>query len=70
MSKDKIIKEKLNPSTLTYQKVSKGELSGRVNINHLLARVKEQQKKENKITLIYISLFTVIIFGIGIVVSL
>ena len=67
MSKENIIKKKLNPST---SKVSNNKLSGRVNINHLLARVKEQQKKENKITLIYISLFTVIIFGIGIVVSL
>jgi len=67
MSKKNIIKEKLNPST---SKVSNNKLSGRVNINHLLARVKEEQKKENKTTLIYISVFTVIIFGIGIVVSL
>ena len=67
MSKKNIIKEKLNPST---SKVSNNKLSGRVNINHLLARVKEEQKKENKRTLIYISVFTVIIFGIGIVVSL
>ena len=67
MSKENIIKKKLNPST---SKVSNNKLSGRVNINHLLARVKEEQKKENKRTLIYISVFTVIIFGIGIVVSL
>ena len=67
MSKEDIIKKKLNPST---SKVSNNKLSGRVNINHLLARVKEEQKKENKTTLIYISVFTVIIFGIGIVVSL
>ena len=67
MSKENIIKKKLNPST---SKVSNNKLSGRVNINHLLARVKEEQKKENKRTLIYISVFTVIILGIGIVVSL
>ena len=67
MSKEDIIKKKLNPST---SKVSNNKLFGRVNINHLLARVKEEQKKENKRTLIYISVFTVIIFGIGIVVSL
>ena len=45
------------------------KLTVRVDINHLLARVREDKKKENKINLIFFGLFTVVISVIGIVLS-
>ena len=69
MSTEKIIKKKQIPSTSMTSEESRGKTSSRVNINHLIARVKEQEKKENKTNLIYLSLFGVLILSIGIILS-
>jgi len=69
MSTEKIIKKKQIPSTSMTSEESKGKTSSRVNINHLIARVKEQEKKENKTNLIYLGLFGVLIFSVGIILS-
>jgi hypothetical protein len=69
MSTEKIIKKKQIPSTSMTSEESKGKTSSRVNINHLIARVKEQEKKENKTNLIYLSLFGVLILSVGIILS-
>ena len=69
MSTEKIIKKKQIPSTSMTSEESRGKTSSRVNINHLIARVKEQEKKENKTNLIYLSLFGVLILSVGIILS-
>ena len=53
-----------------YKKMSvKKEMSGRVNINHLLAKVRDEKKKENKVNLVFFSLFASVIFVVGIILS-
>jgi hypothetical protein len=69
MSTEKIIKKKQIRSTSMTSEESRGKTSSRVNINHLIARVKEQEKKENKTNLIYLSLFGVLILSVGIILS-
>jgi hypothetical protein len=45
-------------------------LSGPVDINHLLARVRKQEKKEYKTNLVFFCLFSVLIVFVGILLSL
>ena len=69
MSEEKIYKKELEPSGSTISKLSKGKLPSRVNINDLLSKVKEQEKKDNKTNLIFLSLFGLFIFILGIILS-
>ena len=62
MSVEKSNIGKQNPSTLTSPEVDKGKISNRVNINHLLARVRDDEKKSNKMSLFFISMIVVLIF--------
>ena len=48
MSAEKTITDKQNPSDLSSLQLKNSEISSRVNINHLLARVREEEKKTNK----------------------
>ena len=55
--------------TLTTPEAIKEKINGRVDINHLLARVRDEKKKENKAN---ISIFIVIVFFVfiaGIILS-
>jgi hypothetical protein len=70
MSAEKIISKEDNISALVTPEVLEKELPGRVNINELLARVREEKKKENKVNLIFFGLFASIIFVVGIILSL
>ena len=70
MSIQKNIKNNQNPSIVTTPEKNESKISSRVNINHLIARVKEREKKENKKTLIYISFFLLTICSLGIIVTL
>jgi hypothetical protein len=42
---------------------------GRVDINNLLARVREEKKRENKANLIFFGLFTSLIVVVGLILS-
>ena len=65
MSAEKItITGEKNISSLTTPLVEEKELPGRVDINDLLARVREEKKKENKVNLVFFgdSIFIILHF--------
>ena len=70
MSGEKIINSEINAasSLLIHQKSVKTS-SRRVNINILLDRAREVEKKENRISLISVGLTLSLIFIVGIVLS-
>tara|TARA_B100000795_G_C22400323_1_gene286878 strand:- start:230 stop:442 length:213 start_codon:yes stop_codon:yes gene_type:complete len=57
MDVEKIISEEPKSSKSTKPEVKNGKSTGRVDMNHLLARVRNEKKNENKISFITISLF-------------
>ena len=70
VSTEKIIiygKEDLAP--LRPLEESKNKNANRVDINDLLARVREEKKKENKVNLVFFGLFTSMVFIVGIILS-
>ena len=67
MSAEKIINIK---ETLNTTKVDVQESSGRVDINHLIAKVRERESDENKINFIFFVLFAALILIVGILLSL
>ena len=71
MSAEKIINsDKQNFTSLSTPEASKKILPNRVDINDLLARVRDEKKKENKINIVFFSLFASVVFIFGIVLSL
>ena len=50
--------------------ISQTENSGRVNINNLMSKVREQERKERKENLIFFSLISSVILITGIIASL
>tara|TARA_B110001450_G_C17528527_1_gene443642 strand:+ start:282 stop:497 length:216 start_codon:yes stop_codon:yes gene_type:complete len=70
MSSEKIsIASEKDISILVTPEVAKKELPGRVDINDLLARVREEKKKENKVNLVFLGLFASVILVVGIILS-
>tara|TARA_B110000971_G_C19677405_1_gene349490 strand:+ start:253 stop:462 length:210 start_codon:yes stop_codon:yes gene_type:complete len=69
MSAEKILSEKLNPSTLNVLE-EKNKRSSRVDINHLLERVRKEKQKENKTNLVFFGLFAALVLIAGILLSL
>ena len=69
MSTEKNILDKLNHSTLAPPEVDKVKVSGRVDINHLLARVRDKKHQENKINFIFFALFGLLILVVGIILT-
>ena len=57
-----------HPSLATPKETGKN-FPGRVDINDLLARVREEKKKENKVNLVFFSLFASLIFVVGLILS-
>ena len=56
-------------SIIKTSKSSKETSPGRVDINHLLARVRNEQNKENKVNLIFFGLFASLIIIVGLILS-
>ena len=71
MSAEKIVSTEINdlPPSTTPVKIEEVSSSGRVDINNLLARVREEKKKENKMNLVFFCLFASLIFIVGIILS-
>jgi len=69
MSTTKTFIKNLKPSPSMTPKISEGNHSGRVDINHLIARVRKEKDKENKINLIILLSVTVFVFFIAIMLS-
>ena len=71
MSAEKIINiKKEDTMSLGNTKASIKKSSGRVDINNLFARVREQKNKENRINFIFFSIFISLIFIVGVIFSL
>ena len=65
MSAEKIIEVKQNSSTLTIPKINNEKHSGRVDINHLLDRVRKEKEEQNKtkVTIFIFFLAFVVVAG-------
>jgi len=61
MTITKNISENLKPSTTTTLEIKKGIHSGRVDINNLLDRARNEKNNERRVSLIYTSLFSLIV---------
>ena len=70
MSAEKIISEKHDLNTITVPLISEVKFSGRVDINHLIARARRIKEKENKINLVFFGLISALVLIVGILLSL
>ena len=66
-----MISEKINPQIIQDPEVkNKSKLSsGRVDINHLIARVRKEKNAENRTNLIFFSLIIILVLIVGIILS-
>tara|TARA_B110001450_G_C17250763_1_gene331449 strand:+ start:177 stop:392 length:216 start_codon:yes stop_codon:yes gene_type:complete len=62
--------EQVNINHLEAPKVIENKLQTKVDINLLLSRVRQEQKKENKGNLILFSIVVSVIFSAGIILAL
>jgi t-SNARE complex subunit (syntaxin) len=69
MSAEKITHNDNNIDALTNSVDNEIKFSGRVDINHLLARARKVKERENKINLIFIGMIIIIVCIIGIILS-
>jgi hypothetical protein len=71
MSAEKIISTEVNdlPPLATPKKSEEASSSGRVDINHLIARVRKEQQKESKLNFIYFSIFASLFIFIGVILT-
>ena len=69
MSILKTISQNLKPSITTTPEINKGIRSGRVDINNLLDRARKEKSDERRTSLIYTSLFSLIIIIVVTVLS-
>ena len=65
----KIISEKQNQTNLTSPDMNETKITGRVDINHLIARVRKEKDKADKINLIILCSFAALVLLIGIILS-
>tara|TARA_B100000780_G_scaffold265694_1_gene221312 strand:+ start:1755 stop:1967 length:213 start_codon:yes stop_codon:yes gene_type:complete len=70
MSAEKIINTEQTSSTLLTTEVDMEKSSGAVDINLLLARVRDEKKAENKTNMVFFILFAMLILIVGILLSL
>ena len=61
MSILKTMSENLKPPTTTTSEINKSNHSGRVDINNLLDRARREKSDERRTSLIYTSLFSLIV---------
>ena len=70
MSAEKIINYDINlKKSPSISIIDEKKITKRVDINNLLARVRDKQKQENKINLIFFGLFGILIFVVAIILS-
>ena len=70
MSAEKInISGSDNPPPLGTPIFKEEKIKGRVDINDLLARVREERKKENKVNLVFFGLFASLVIIVGLILS-
>ena len=69
MSAEKITNNKETDIPLNVLELNETVSSGRVDINHLLARVRKQEKRDNKTNLIFVFMLASLVLIIGILLS-
>ena len=70
VSTEKLINiEQQKFTSLVTPEVEVKKMSARVDINELLARVRKEKKKENKLNMVFFSLFASLILVVGIILS-
>jgi len=69
MSAEKIIHDVRNQTILETPVQSEVKFSGRVDINHLIARARRIKEKENKINLVFFGLISALVLIVGILLS-
>ena len=70
MSAEKIsVTEDKSLLNFSNPKEANKKIPGRVNINELLDRVRDEKKRQNKINLIFLGFFASFIFVVGIILS-
>jgi|TARA_B110000459_G_scaffold66623_1_gene74803 hypothetical protein len=69
MSAEKITYQEKNIDALTNSVENDIKFSGRVDINHLLARARKVKERENKINLIFLGMIAGLIIVVGIILS-
>ena len=70
MSAEKIINHEQQELTpLMTSEGGEQAIKTRVDINDLIKRVREEKKKENKINIVFFSLFASLIFVVGLILS-
>ena len=70
MSAEKIINDiEQNSSITSNPKVNKEKITRVVDINHLFARVRKRKQQENKINLVFFSMFAALILIVAILLS-
>tara|TARA_B100000787_G_C16164675_1_gene283220 strand:- start:61 stop:276 length:216 start_codon:yes stop_codon:yes gene_type:complete len=70
MSAEKIINYDINlKKSPSISIIDEKKITKRVDINNLLARVRDKQKQESKINLIFFGLFGILIFVVAIILS-
>ena len=68
---EKIINaEEVLISTSQTPEVNEKTSSGKVDINHLLAKVRNKEQEKNKVNMIFFAMFALLILIIGILLSL
>jgi hypothetical protein len=69
MSTEKLINTEQNSSSLMSPELKENKLSV-VDINVLIARVRNEKQEENKVNLVFFCLFSALILIVGILLSL
>tara|TARA_B100000780_G_C20982271_1_gene392568 strand:- start:56 stop:283 length:228 start_codon:yes stop_codon:yes gene_type:complete len=70
MSAEKIFNTNTSTNVQTPAMHNNEKLSDAVDINHLIARVRKEERKEYKINIIFFGMFALLIFIIGILLTL
>ena len=69
MSAEKIIYEEQNKNRFRDPVLNEVKFSGRVDINHLIARARKIKEKENKTNLVFFGLISALVLIVGILLS-
>jgi len=70
MSTEKIINtDTQNLTSFTTPKTGGSKRTARVDINHLLARVRKEKEDENKINLVFFGLFLAVVIVAGVILT-
>ena len=62
--------EQIKIDSLETPKIIDSNISSKVDINQLIARAREEEKKDNKLNYIFLSITVSIILSVGLILSL